>query len=169
MAAKNGHRIFHSIKREINIAAPSCLALTQKTMESIPLNVQEICDSNKSTILVDRSREVSGQQTSQMFSGGFMSSQGAQQDWTAGGDMADQKKDMGDDSMAYTQGYDMAGSANLESVLEVMVPEPYSNAPFEEDMRQIPEGLSETMMERGQRWSMEDRLEITNAYGGASH
>ena len=62
-----------------------------------------------------RSREVSGQQTSQMFSGSFMSSQASVESVAAAG---------GDSSMETGQQqqhcYDMDGNAHLASVLQVI-------------------------------------------------
>ena len=58
-----------------------------------------------------RSREVSGQQTSQMFASGFMSSQGGKEDVAVSSSS---------DGGAQEKPYDIDGNAHLESVLLVM-------------------------------------------------
>ena len=51
-------------------------------------------------------------------------------------------------------------SANiLSSLLQTNVPEPFSAFEADKLKEGVPEGLSDTARERGQRWAMEDRLE----------
>ena len=61
-----------------------------------------------------------------------------------------------------TQGYDMGGTARLDAVLQTNLPEPFA-AVDEDNLKEgLPEGLSESMMERGQRWTMDNRIQIVN-------
>ena len=45
------------------------------------------------------------------------------------------------------------------SLLQTNVPEPFSAFEADKLKEGVPEGLSDTARERGQRWAMEDRLE----------
>ena len=92
-------------------------------------------------------------------------------------------QDMG--SVELTHGYDMDGHANMASALQVSfrkkrncgikarkfhylfglyrflqtnLPEPFKAEEIEKLKEGLPEGLSDVVRERGQRWAMEDRL-----------
>lgn len=60
--------------------------------------------------------------------------------------------------MELTCGYDMDGHAQLASVLQTNLPEPFNACNVDQLKEGVPEGLSDVVRERGQRWVMEDRL-----------
>lgn len=119
----------------------------QFSPQDLPSNMEEVNAAEKSTTYVDRSREMSGQQTSSLFSSGFMV--GQYENDTINENL-ENKSD--------THGYDMVGNAQLNSVLESHVPEPFSANDEGNNLKEgVPEGLSE--MGGVQRWTMEDRME----------
>ena len=63
----------------------------------------------------------------------------------------------------------MGGSANLDAVLMTNVPEPFSLNDAGNNVKPdgIPEGLSDRVVERGDRWVMENRIELSE--NGGSH
>jgi len=119
----------------------------QSHPQDLPSNIEEVNAAEKSTKFVDRSREMSGQQTSSLFSSGFMVGQYEEDTIN---DNVESKSD--------THGYDMVGNAQLNSVVESHVPEPFSANDEGNNLKEgIPEGLSE--MGGMKRWTMEDRME----------
>lgn len=102
--------------------------------------MQEVKDSQQSQGFQDRSREVCGQQLA----------------------MSDEALCQVDSRSVSASGfYDIDGNAHLESVLQTNVPEPYeaSVAAGNNLKEGVPEGLSDTVRGRGNRWMMtEDRL-----------
>jgi len=144
--------------------------------------MSELAEADKSSFVQnDRSREFSGSMTqmSRMFAGNFMSHQGPDQATLADdSDAADsdnreeQIPCMAASNVNDTRGYDMSGSASLDSVLmaNANVPEPFAlNDAYEgTNLRPdgIPEGLSDRVVARGDRWVMENRIEIRQELTG---
>lgn len=124
--------------------------LTFGTAQNIPDNVQEIKDSDKSPTLLDRSRDTSSVQVSKLFGSGFMSDQYQTESTSEGGE----QDDLG-------RCYDMDGKANLESILQTNLPEPYQKFDEGNLKEGTPEGISDVVQNRGQKWSMEDRIEYS--------
>ena len=73
-------------------------------------------------------------------------------------DQYSQVQNVDKDAMDLTHGYDMDGHAQLASVLQTNLPEPFRAQDVDKLKEGIPEGLSDAVRERGQRWVMEDRL-----------
>ena len=65
----------------------------------------------------------------------------------------------------------MGGSANLDAVLMTNVPEPFALNDSDNNLKPdgVPEGLSDRVLERGDRWVMENRIGITQDGNGGSH
>merc|ERR1711931_31514 len=114
-------RSHKSFNRGICTTGQRCIRSSGSLVHgSVPDNVAELGESDKSSFLQNnRSREVSGMQTSQMFAGSFMSHQGATDSTDSNSDI-----DVGSSSCQIndTRGYDMGGSANLDAVLMTNVP-----------------------------------------------
>merc|ERR1712223_572048 len=118
--------------------------------QELCLKMQELSNSQRSVPNMNRSRECSGQQADTAFSRNFMS------------DQVQQCFNLNRDSMELgTFGYDMDGNANMASVLQTNLPEPFKAQSVNQLKEGLPEGLSDVVRERGQRWTMEDRLMAT--------
>ena len=65
----------------------------------------------------------------------------------------------------------MGGLTNLDAVLMTNVPEPFSLNDDGNNVKPdgIPEGLSDRVVERGDRWVMENRIELSENRDGGSH
>ena len=74
----------------------------------MPENVEELGNAQRTVANMDRSREFSGQQTSQGFSTRFMA------------DQFQISENADKESLEITFGYDMDGNAQLASVLQVV-------------------------------------------------
>merc|ERR1711997_122834 len=110
--------------------------------EGLPTNMEKF-DAAEKVSISDRSREMSGQQTSKIFSSGFMSGQLEHEDTSTSG--------------SDTHGYEAQGNAQLGSVLQSHVPEPFS---ADDDGNNLKEGSEVSSGIGGQqRWTMEDRME----------
>lgn len=119
--------------------------------EDLPTNMENFNQAEQaaSIIIDDRSREMSGQQTSRLFASGFMAGQ-------------ESLSEIGQDTID-THGYDMVGNAHMASVVQSHVPEPFSAVDEGNNLKEgLPEGLSE--MGGLQRWTMEDRMEHSQCY-----
>ena len=70
---------------------------------------------------------------------------------TSGSSFSLEAKTLGKEEVSSEGAYDMDGTANLQSVLQTNLPEPYE-ASQDGDLKEgIPEGLSDTVRERGAR------------------
>lgn len=107
-----------------------------------------------------RSRERSGQQTSQHLSSGFMNDQqsrfSSDQGFTS---------DLNVEEPANLTCQDMGGNAQLDSVLQTNVPEPYSPEDEQNLKEGVPGGFSDCPSSRQKRWTMEDRIDNSHPMG----
>jgi len=146
-------KVFSNVpKRTFGSSATVAFRLTVSGSGSgnMPENVEELSNSQRSVPNMNRSRECSGQQADTAFSRNFMS------------DQVQQCFNLNRDSMELgTFGYDMDGNANMASVLQTNLPEPFKAQSVNQLKEGLPEGLSDVVRERGQRWTMEDRLMAT--------
>ncbi|XP_059088285.1 uncharacterized protein LOC131884497 isoform X2 [Tigriopus californicus] len=126
---------------------------------NVPANIKEHSDAQK-VQPTDGSRERSGQQTSQHFSSGFMNDQQSRFSSDQG-----IKSDMNVDEPANLTCQDMGGNAQLDSVLQTNVPEPYSPEDEGNLKEGIPGGLSDCPSTRDKRWTMEDRIDNSHTMG----
>merc|ERR1712226_1125228 len=143
-------KVFSNVpKRAFGSSATVAFRLTDSGSKNMPENVEEMGNSQRSVPNMNRSRECSGQQADTAFSRNFMS------------DQVTTSFNLNRDSIELgTFGHDMDGNANMASVLQTNLPEPFK-AEFVNQLKEgLPEGLSDVVRERGQRWTMEDRLSV---------